>query len=296
MLGRAGRPSRQYARSAPAASAGGTWPSTNRYPLVALRRVPYICPELTDGSFRLKTERVEARLSPDQRPRFQQAAEIAGESTPLLLVAAAVSRADDVAAPHLSTIVPPDYFDELVTALDVRPTTCPASLPPHYGLGGDRGSSPLDPRSTRSPNTTASPTSRGVDELDDWLATHARTATGHGTWTDRSLCPRPPGRVVGYFAVAPHTIDRGDSAHLVGARRRPCQIPAILLGLPLWPRIGTASGSAGQLLVMALRTIVGAARRAGGKFVVIDAIDELAAAFYAHHDFEAMPRNPLRLT
>lgn len=133
----------------------------------------------------------------------------------------------------------------------------------------------------------------GVDELDDWLATHARTATGHGTRT--YVLVDEQGRVVGYFAVAPHTITRGDLSTRSG-RGAPRQIPAILLAKLALAEELHGQRLGGELLVMALRTIVGAARRAGGKFVVIDAIDESAAAFYSHHDFEPMPQDPLRLT
>lgn len=73
----------------------------------------------------MKTERVEARLSSDERRRIEQAAEIAGESMSSFLVKAAVSRADDVVAAQLSTIVPPGYFDELVAALDEGPEDLP---------------------------------------------------------------------------------------------------------------------------------------------------------------------------
>ena len=41
--------------------------------------------------------------------------------------------------------------------------------------------------------------------------------------------------------------------------------------------------------------IVEAARVAGGKLVVVDAIDEHAAAFSQRHDFQPMPRNRSRL-
>jgi hypothetical protein len=43
-----------------------------------------------------------------------------------------------------------------------------------------------------------------------------------------------------------------------------------------------------ELLVRALNTIVESARVAGGKLVVVDAIDAEAAAFYRHHDFEPL--------
>lgn len=65
-----------------------------------------------------KTERVEARLSPDQRSRIERAAEYAGESMSSFMVSAAVERADEVIATHSATVVPADYFDHLLAALD----------------------------------------------------------------------------------------------------------------------------------------------------------------------------------
>ncbi len=133
----------------------------------------------------------------------------------------------------------------------------------------------------------------GKTELDSWLHDHARTATGHGTRTYVVL--DDVDRVIGYFAIAPHTIDRGALAKRTG-RGAPQQIPAILLAkLALAEDLhGQRLGS--ELLVVALETILGATRRAGGEFVVVDATDESAAAFYAHHEFEAMPTHPRRLT
>ena len=66
----------------------------------------------------VKTDRVEARLSPEERERIRRAAAFAGESMSTFIVAAAVRRADDVMAEHSSTTVPPDYFDRLLAALD----------------------------------------------------------------------------------------------------------------------------------------------------------------------------------
>ncbi len=66
----------------------------------------------------VKTERVEARLSPDQRSRIEQAAEFAGESMSAFMVSAAVERADELIAAQTATVVPSDYFDQLLAALD----------------------------------------------------------------------------------------------------------------------------------------------------------------------------------
>lgn len=49
----------------------------------------------------VKTERVEARLSPEQRGRIEQAAEYAGESMSASMVSAAVERADELIAAAL---------------------------------------------------------------------------------------------------------------------------------------------------------------------------------------------------
>jgi hypothetical protein len=132
----------------------------------------------------------------------------------------------------------------------------------------------------------------GNADLDGWLRDHARTATGQGTRTYVVL--NEDDLVVGYFAIAPHTIDR-DSLSKKTGRGAPHLIPAILLA-----KLGLADALHGQrlggeLLIVALETIIEAARRAGGKFVVVDAIDEAAAGFYVHHEFEPIPNNPHRL-
>jgi len=44
-------------------------------------------------------------------------------------------------------------------------------------------------------------------------------------------------------------------------------------------------GLGAELLVFALETMVDAARRAGGRIVVVDAIDDNATRCYEHHDF-----------
>lgn len=66
----------------------------------------------------VKSGRVEARLSPEQRERIARAAAFAGESLSAFMVAAAVQRADELIAEESSTVVPTDYFDQLLAALD----------------------------------------------------------------------------------------------------------------------------------------------------------------------------------
>lgn len=66
----------------------------------------------------VKTDRLEARLSPDERQRIEQAASTAGLSVSAFVVEVAVERADQIIAAATTTVVPADYFDDLLAALD----------------------------------------------------------------------------------------------------------------------------------------------------------------------------------
>ena len=66
----------------------------------------------------VKTDRLETRLSPDERDRIERAASVAGVSVSAFMVGAAVDHADEVIAAATTTIVPADYFDGLLGALD----------------------------------------------------------------------------------------------------------------------------------------------------------------------------------
>lgn len=66
----------------------------------------------------VKTDRLEARLSPDERERIEQAASTTGLSVSAFVVEVAVERADEIIAAATTTVVPADYFDDLLAALD----------------------------------------------------------------------------------------------------------------------------------------------------------------------------------
>jgi len=54
-------------------------------------------------------------------------------------------------------------------------------------------------------------------------------------------------------------------------------------------------GLGAALLAEALRKAVAAGEVAAARLAVVDALDEAAARFYAHHGFVAVPEHPLRL-
>jgi GNAT superfamily N-acetyltransferase len=132
----------------------------------------------------------------------------------------------------------------------------------------------------------------GVEELDQWLIQHARTAAGQGTRT--YVLVHADASVVGYFAITPHLLRRDEAPSRI-ARGAPREIPAILLAKLALDRSQHGSGLGSELLVSAIATIVEAARRAGGPLIVVDAISDQARRFYEHHDFQPLPGNDRRL-
>lgn len=66
----------------------------------------------------IKTDRIEARLSPAERALIDRAAAMAGVSSSAFLVSAAVERADEVLAASMVTATPVEFFDRLLAALD----------------------------------------------------------------------------------------------------------------------------------------------------------------------------------
>lgn len=65
-----------------------------------------------------KTERVEARLSPEERERIDRAAAMAGQSVSSFIVTAAAEKAEHMIASATTTVLPTEYFDRLLATID----------------------------------------------------------------------------------------------------------------------------------------------------------------------------------
>ncbi|HWD25300.1 MAG TPA: DUF1778 domain-containing protein [Acidimicrobiales bacterium] len=63
-------------------------------------------------------QRIEARLSAEQRAKIEHAAAIAGEALSTFLVNSAAARADQLIAAETTTFLPAEYFDRLLASLD----------------------------------------------------------------------------------------------------------------------------------------------------------------------------------
>lgn len=128
----------------------------------------------------------------------------------------------------------------------------------------------------------------GNEALDRWLHQHAVTAQAKRTsvtyvWTTAE------GKVAAYYSLAPHLIENADLPRRLG-RGDPRQIPAILLARLALSRELCGTGLGGILLHDALSRAVAASQQAGGRYVVVDAIDDNACQFYEHYGFAATPR------
>lgn len=100
--------------------------------------------------------------------------------------------------------------------------------------------------------------------------------------------------MVAYFTLCPHII-RKDELNRGEARGNLNEIPSLLLAR-LALRIELQGGGLGtQLLVDALSRAVSGQEIVGGRYIVADAIDINAAAFYTHHGFTASPEDQYRM-
>ncbi len=133
----------------------------------------------------------------------------------------------------------------------------------------------------------------GNDTLDSWLADHALTSQHMDS--ARTFVLVEDGSIVGYFSLTMGSVRRADAPHKLVRG-----LPAYPVGVALLARLAVHADHQGEgigalLLAEALRKAVLAGKSAAARLVVVDAIDEAAARFYAHHGFLAVPEHPLRL-
>jgi len=133
----------------------------------------------------------------------------------------------------------------------------------------------------------------GNKELNRWLIDHALAsqkadlARTYLALTDTALA--------GYFSLTTGSVRResAPSRYTRGMPRHP--IPTILIARLAVDRPHQGQQLGGRLLAEALRLAVAASDSAAARLVVVDAIDDQAAAFYRRYGFIDVPENPRRL-
>jgi GNAT superfamily N-acetyltransferase len=131
----------------------------------------------------------------------------------------------------------------------------------------------------------------GNEALDKWLE-RCRDADRAGT--SRVYTWRDDDRIVAYFATAPHLVQREQVPGNLG-RGAPDTIPGILIAKLALSQDLQGRGFGGALLVDALEVCLSAIRTAGGRLIIVEAIDEEAQRFYEHYGFSGLADDPRRL-
>jgi len=132
----------------------------------------------------------------------------------------------------------------------------------------------------------------GETETDEWLRRNAMRTQRQGSARTRVLRRADDERVLGFYAVAPHDTCRED---LTGSAADGLSVvPGYLIAQLAIDRSVQGQGLGGELLLDALETITTAARAAGGRLVVVDAVHEQALKFCERYGFIRIGRT-LRL-
>jgi GNAT superfamily N-acetyltransferase len=133
----------------------------------------------------------------------------------------------------------------------------------------------------------------GKPALDTWLQqdalrTHKLSTARTTVWVTADS------EVVAYSALAGHSLDRADLPK-PSQRNMPAAIPAVLIAKMALAEALHGQGHGEDLLLDALHEALRGMQKVGGHYIVVDAIDDEAAAFYRHYDFTPIPLNERRL-
>ena len=132
----------------------------------------------------------------------------------------------------------------------------------------------------------------GNDQLDCWLRRHA--VAGQHMDSARTFVVTGGTELIGYFSLTMGSVRRADApAKLVQG------LPAYPVGMVLLARLAVdrreqSQGIGAAVLAEALRKAVTAGEAAAARLLVVDAIDDTAAAIYRHHGFIPAPEQALR--
>lgn len=123
----------------------------------------------------------------------------------------------------------------------------------------------------------------GKPALDLWLKTKALSNQQRGFTAVQVV--QDAGRVIGYYGLAPTAVRSATLPRSIRTGQPPDPVPCLLLG-----QLATDSNYAGlgigtALLAHALRRCVAAAALIAGRALLVNAIDDEAAAFWARRGF-----------
>lgn len=130
----------------------------------------------------------------------------------------------------------------------------------------------------------------GEDRIDNFFKITASKYVDGNVGRIYVAVEKDGGRVVGFYAINPHSIDPGElRADMIKRLPRLDRIPAFYLSM-IGAHVDTRGKGVGSfLLADALKLCMRTSNDVGGRFVVLDAINENAARLYARYDFVPLP-------
>lgn len=143
------------------------------------------------------------------------------------------------------------------------------------------------------PDHDVSSFSCGKPALDTWLKTRALTNQEKGFTA--VMVVHEAGRVVGYYGLAPTAVIPTALPRSIRTGQPPNPVPCLLLGQLATDQTWAGRGLGTALLAHALQRCVAAADLVGGRAVVVRALDEEAAGFWARRGFLASRDDPFVL-
>lgn len=136
----------------------------------------------------------------------------------------------------------------------------------------------------------------GIPTLNIWLQTIARQHQKKLLSSTFVLVDDEfPESVIGFYALAIRGMMAIEDLPPSMTKRLPFEVPGITLARLAVAAAARKRGNGSLLLIDAMIRAKHVASQAGGFALFVDAKDEEAAKFYAHHGFEPFPGDPLTL-
>lgn len=133
----------------------------------------------------------------------------------------------------------------------------------------------------------------GKPSLDRWLQTRALANQEKGFTA--VMVVHEGGRVIGYYGLAPTSIIPAQLPRSIRTGQPPDPVPCLLLAQLATDQSGIGKGIGTGLLKHALQRCVTASRLIGGRALVVNAVDDEAAAFWRKWGFLPSKDDPLTL-
>jgi GNAT superfamily N-acetyltransferase len=130
----------------------------------------------------------------------------------------------------------------------------------------------------------------GKAPLDDWLRRRALRNEGKAsrTYVVTAMSGDQAGIVVAYYTLAMGAVRLAEVPSRL-ARNMPNPVPVAVLGRLAVDRRHRGRGLGAAMLREAMQRVLEASRSMGARALIVHAIDDEAAAFYARYGFQSFP-------